>query len=394
MSPGKYLLRHGSGYRFQMAVPEDLRAIVGRKVWRRYLGVMSEQEAKRIAQRLAVGLHEKILDSRSGLSGVGVERVIWPTGDEREAIELGKPYHDPVEKRFDLNDLVEAWRKSRQPRSPRTVVRMARCVRFLREVTHARPIDQTTREDLLRVRDVIEAAGLAEHTARGYLGCIHSLFAAAVSEGLVSSNPAAGIRLRRQAAKFALIKGRQPFGREQVRSIFEHLRGEPKEFDWIVRLLAYHGMRSGEVVQLRKEDVGKEGEIVALRVHDLHGSIKNRSAQRDIPLHPHCRDFLAYVEQANGPWIFSPEHWRFDRFHRYASLFLRTKVGVRERHFTMHSFRHGWRTMAREVDMPPAVSGAIMGHTMGVDVHEAYGKPPSIAVLAEWMARVEPLASL
>ena len=48
--------------------------------------------------------------------------------------------------------------------------------------------------------------------------------------------------------------------------------------------------------------------------------------------------------------------------------------------------------MAREVDMPPAVSRAIMGHTMGVDVHEAYGKPPSIAVLAEWMARVEPLS--
>ena len=64
-----------------MAVPEDMRAIVGRKVWRRYLGVMSEQDAKLIARRLAVGLHEKILDFRSGLSGVGVERVIWPTRD-------------------------------------------------------------------------------------------------------------------------------------------------------------------------------------------------------------------------------------------------------------------------------------------------------------------------
>ena len=286
-----------------MAVPEDLRAIVGRKVWRRYLGVMSEQDAKLIARRLAVGLHEKILDFRSGLAGAGVERVIWPTGEEQDVNEL--PSHVPVEQRFDPETLVEAWRKSRQPRSPRSVVRMNRCVRFLSDVTSGRPIGKITRQDLLRVRDAIEAAGLAEHTARDYLGCIHTLFAAAVSEGLISSNPAAGIRLRRLAGTFALIKGRQPFDGGQVRLIFERLRSEPKEFDWIVRLLAYHGMRSGEVVQLRKEDIAKEGGIVALRVHDLHGSIKNKSAQRDIPLHHQCREFLDYVEQVNGPWLFS-----------------------------------------------------------------------------------------
>ena len=202
MNTGKYLLRHGSGYRFQMAVPEDLRAIVGRKVWRRYLGVMSEQDAKLIARRLAVSLHEKILEFRSGLPATGVGCANWSTGDEGGVFE--KPNHGPAEKPLDVNDLLEAWRKSRQPRSPRTVVRMARCSRFLKDVTLARPLDKITRADLLRVRDVIEAAGLAEHTARGYLGCIHSLFAAAVSEGLISSNPAAGIRLRRQAGKFAL----------------------------------------------------------------------------------------------------------------------------------------------------------------------------------------------
>jgi integrase len=151
-------------------------------------------------------------------------------------------------------------------------------------------------------------------------------------------------------------------------------------------------MRSGEVTQLRVEDVSMLFGVPVLRVHDRYGSIKNRFSQRDVPLHPRCEDLVDYARSVRGPWLFDPANWRSDRFQRHASVFLRTKARLADRALTMHSLRHTWRTLAREIGMPASVSRAIMGHSMGRDVHEAYGAGPSLRLMADWMARIDPLA--
>ena len=43
---GRYLVRQGAGYRFQMAVPQDIQALVGKKVWRRYLSAFPECQSE------------------------------------------------------------------------------------------------------------------------------------------------------------------------------------------------------------------------------------------------------------------------------------------------------------------------------------------------------------
>ena len=43
--------------------------------------------------------------------------------------------------------------------------------------------------------------------------------------------------------------------------------------------------------------------------------------------------------------------------------------------------------------MPESVSRAIMGHTLGVGEHGAYGGAPSLKLRAEWMAKIDPLGS-
>ena len=68
--------------------------------------------------------------------------------------------------------------------------------------------------------------------------------------------------------------------------------GESEAFIWVVRLLAYHGMRSGEACQLRAADVTTLHAVPVLRVHDLHGRVKNRASVRDIPIHPACMNIL------------------------------------------------------------------------------------------------------
>ena len=98
-----------------------------------------------------------------------------------------------------------------------------------------------------------------------------------------------------------------------MREIFEALKGEPAYFAWIVRLLAFHGLRSGEACQLRCDDVTVLHGVPVLRIHDLHGSVKNRAerARRSDPSRLHG-------DSASGPGI--------SRRRKAAGCFLRCRL--------------------------------------------------------------------
>ncbi len=239
----------------------------------------------------------------------------------------------------------------------------------------------------------MKSANIGEHLCK-----MHVLFNLALSEGIVEVNPAHGVRARDFGVK--LSAKRQGFTFEQVRQIFDALIGESDAFVWVVRLLGYHGMRSGEACQLRAADVTVLHGIPVLRVHDWYGRVKNRASIRDIPIHPTCVNILRLARDAEAKygadaWLFPTlpvkELGRGRWFQDYGSRFLRHKVGITDRRYTMHSFRHLWRTLARECEMPESVSRAIMGHTLGAGEHGAYGGAPSLKLWAEWIAKIDPL---
>jgi integrase len=239
----------------------------------------------------------------------------------------------------------------------------------------------------------MKSGNIAEHLCK-----MHVLFNLALSEGIVSMNPAHWVRARDFGLKLAAR--RQGFMSEQVHQIFDALIGETEAFAWIVRLLAYQGMRSGEACQLRAADATVLHGIPVLRVHDLHGRVKNRASIRDIPAHPACLNILKLAREVEvkygpGSWLFpslpAKKLGRARWFQDYGSRFLRDEVGITDRRYTMHSFRHLWRTLARECEMPESVSRAIMGHILGSGEHGAYGGAPSLKLRAEWIAKIDPL---
>ena len=155
----------------------------------------------------------------------------------------------------------------------------------------------------------------------------------AVSEDLLAFNPGQSVRARNPSSKLA--GKRQPFTPDQVHRIFEELKGEQSDFSWIVRLLAYHGMRSGEVCQLRCDDISTLQGTAVIRVHDLYGPLKNKASVRDVPIHPSCIGIVDAAKEA--AMNYGAEAWLFpaiprrkrrpaDWFHHYASLFLREKA--------------------------------------------------------------------
>jgi len=408
-----YCARHGAGFRFQMAVPADLQGIVGRKMWRRYLAVRDEPEARLLSLHLASRCRKEIdrlrqrsddgwcqasepsnLQAASLDVGVGDGSVIAPSGLDIDA-KWSPILHSAMKAPFvPLASLVDLWRRVAQPRAKFSVQRMKRSADEFDRLIGSVCATQVTRAHVMQYRDALESKAYSRSTAKQYLVSIHRLFVIGLSEGVVASNPAAGIKIRTGLDKFADRQRRRPFEPHELRSLCGALSSETAPFKWFVKLLVFHGMRSGEVAQLRVGDVTKMFGMLVIRVHDRHGSLKNVHSQRDIPLHPRCSEFVQYVRGLPGPWIFPQETWRSDRFQRYGADFLRKKVKLADRTLTMHSLRHTWRTLAREISMPSAVSRAIMGHAMGSDVHEAYGTRPSLRVIEKWMARIDPLGSV
>ena len=77
---GRYLERQTHGFRFQMAVPEDVRPLVRRRMWRQYLGPIPEPEARLAALHLAIKCQTEIDRLRRILTAGAESEFALPTG--------------------------------------------------------------------------------------------------------------------------------------------------------------------------------------------------------------------------------------------------------------------------------------------------------------------------
>ncbi len=390
-----YIVTHGKGFKYVRAVPKDLQPVEGKQAWVKCLGVINRREAETMAHALAYEHERRIEAFRAARTSNGSLTLAAGEGNPRTSTT---PQHAEPSNDLLLMRLVDLWVRVRAPRSPTSIKSMKRCVRRFMTINGNLDVRAITRSHVAAYRDALEVRmGLSAPNIAGHLNKLHVLFSTAVSEDLLAFNPAQSVRARNRSGKHA--GKRQPFTPEQVHRIFETLKGERSDFSWIVRLLAYHGMRSGEC-QLRCVDIATLHGTPVIRVHDLYGLLKNRASVRDIPIHPSCIGIIDAAREAamnygSEAWLFPaiPRRKRrpADWFHHYASLFLREKVGIKDRRYTMHSFRHLWRTLARECEMPESISRAIMGHTLGAGEHGAYGGVPSLKLRAEWIAQIDPL---
>jgi integrase len=303
---------------------------------------------------------------------------------------------------FALTPLVVEWARNKN-HTTRTMDAMTRYVRrFVESVGDLVP-SEVTRAHVVKFRDALRDQGKKPDNIQEHLNKLNALFNFAMGEGIFVANPAHGVKAQGRERRGG--DKRQGFTSGQVKAIFKALKNET-DFAWIVKLLAYHGARSGEISQLRCTDIMTEHGVALMRINGRDGkSVKNAGSVRDVPLHPAVqRGIMAFakkVEKAHGPeaWLFQtswkhraatsgPWHW----FQKYGNgTFLRKTVGITDKSIVMHSFRHRFRTLCREVEMPESVSASLMGHKLGGGEHGAYGGAPSLKKRAEWLAKVDPV---
>ncbi|QBX71935.1 site-specific integrase [Aeromonas hydrophila] len=236
----------------------------------------------------------------------------------------------------------------------------------------------------------------------------------AVEDGLLEHNPAHGAKYTESVIN-PLAEPERPYTSTELATMFgsplfarrtQHARFGEAHY-WVPLMLYYTGARAEEVCQLYVADVIQQDGVWFFRVAELRGdqSVKNRSSNRDIPVHPHLLTLglLDYLRSlpADGrlfPLLnpSGPKQSYHVRLGVWWQRHLREKLKItREDIQPFHSFRHTFITLLRTAEVREDVQNAITGHSQHSD-RTATGRNYGAYTLSQKLAAVEaiPLAPI
>ena len=217
------------------------------------------------------------------------------------------------------------------------------------------------------------------------LVALKTIFGWAKANGKMDSNPAEGVTIKLGKPRKLRSKGFTDGEAEAVLSAALRLsRGQekPKTFaakQWVPWLCAYTGARVGELAQLRKEDIRRDGTHWIATITPDAGTVKTNEA-RDVVLHENLMElgFTAFVKGAASGHLFITLSSSGDvsgplqGVKNRIAEFVRTVVPDKNV-APNHGWRHRFKTVGIEVGIEHRILDAIQGHSSR-NVAEGYGE--------------------
>lgn len=216
------------------------------------------------------------------------------------------------------------------------------------------------------------------------LVALKSVFAWAVANRKLPSNPATGITLKLGKPAKLREKG---FTDAEAKCLLAHALHAPPSRDapktaaakrWVPWLLAYTGARVGEIAQLRKQDLRREGDDWVVKITPEAGTVKTNQA-RDVVLHPHLVEmgFPNFADKSPAGHLFIKPDKKGEMRGAIRTIENRLREEARSvvpdsRVSPTHGWRHRFKTVGMEAGIDHRILDAIQGHapkTQG----EAYG---------------------
>ncbi|MDB5530324.1 MAG: hypothetical protein JWR51_3427 [Devosia sp.] len=258
-------------------------------------------------------------------------------------------------------------------------------------IQHADDTRRLTTEEVIAWRDA-RLQTLSPKTVKDvWLASLKAVLSDAVSDRMLTTNVAKGVRVRMYAApvlrekgftdaealavlkrclKYQSLSRENPANRES-----EHVTAAKRWGPW---LCAFTGARVAEILQLRKADVRTVDGIHYLHITPEAGSVKSKK-YRDVPLHQQLIDinFLEFVDQsAEGPLFHSqdadPKKLPAQAVSARVGKWLQAEKLVPEGVQPNHGWRHRFKTLSREAGLDPHIVDSIQGHT-GRTASDGYG---------------------
>jgi integrase len=159
---------------------------------------------------------------------------------------------------------------------------------------------------------------------------------------------------------------------EEIAAILEELSDPLRA---MVELDAFTGLRRGELIGLRWEDLDFEGLVLHVRrsvVGMVEGVPKTEASQKDVPLDKQLAESLSQWKQrspytAPGDWVFASPHkkgrqpyWPGTLWRYYGKPAV--KRAAVNKHVSYHTFRHTFGTLLNANGENPKVVQELLRH--------------------------------
>lgn len=335
------------------------------------------QRASLTLERYALG------DIADEVGPTPAQRVATPSRTQR--VETSSP--------IKFEDLVKGWAAERRP-ADKTVYDWTRVLAQLAVFVGHDDAARVTADDLVAWKDSLVASGLAAKTIReSRLAPARAILKWGVDNRRLDANPAARITI---SVRQKPGQGKRGFTEAEAKIILDAAAAEKEPVRrWVPLICAFTGARLSEVCQLRAEDIIEIEGTHAMRFDPDAGSLKNVGSERTVPLHSAliAAGFLEFVRNRQVGSLF-PE-LPPDKFGKRGGN--GTKVlgrwvrglGLKDpRLAPNHSWRHRFKTLARNHGLSPDIADAITGHSHR-SVGDRYGEYDLSAMKRE-MEKIPP----
>lgn len=213
---------------------------------------------------------------------------------------------------------------------------------------------------------------IASKTVSNYKKVLQSFYRFVLDKRYLNASPIDAMRHIIPVSENA----RGAFKAKDIRRIIDYCNSMTKsEQKWPFLLMSYTGMRNGEIMQLRKEDIQEceESKILYIKITDKAGRVKTDSSNRRIPIHSQLISlgFLDFVEQSEGKL--------FTKSSRYLTYFYTNfikreldlpDVNQTDRTLTLYSLRHSVATELTAKEVVLSKVQQILGHSSSATITE------------------------
>lgn len=362
---------------FRRMVPKALRPILGKWEWKRSLGTKYLAEAKTRYLQEALN-YESAIDALKCGKPVNVPSPVRHQEANPTITFAGDPTHT-------VGWAMERWFEERKP-AAKTQYEWKRIITAFGADRHLRTV---LFNDMRDYKSSLLALGHRANTVDKKLTAFRTVFRWALRNKYIERDPTAGVRVEGLTKRRKKERNREPYTREEARLILKAARKEKGALRWVPWVLAATGCRIQECCQAFVADIKKENGITYLLVTSKGEgqSLKTEYSERRVPLHSRlmAEGFGNYAKSLpKGARLFpdlAP-----DRFGNWGANFGKqygrwAREIVPQASKVAHSWRHSFKSWARDAGISEDVHDALTGHAGG-GVGREYGRI-SLTILAK-----------
>lgn len=200
------------------------------------------------------------------------------------------------------------------------------------------------------LQQVINACKKSYGTKRKIKVLFNQMYKYALQHDLVTKDYSDFVELGKDDTKPSRI----PFSNEEIQMLWDNV--ERDDFIKLILILIYSGMRPGEIVEVKTEDV-------YLNERYLRGGFKTEAGtNRVIPIHKRIHDFIAELVANGHEFLVTNAENKQMTYHNFYNDHFKKTMEQLEMTHKPHDCRHTFATLADNADVNKLSIKRIMGH--------------------------------